>query len=141
MAASEKLNEKYVLYQILAQNFESLKQQMQLAEQQLFELSSALMSLGDLDKMDDKNEIFLPLGGGCFGKGKITENKKILVNVGSGIFLNENIEAARALLEERTHEMEKAGKEIAEQAEKIAMQMNELAMEIQKMAQAESKKS
>jgi prefoldin alpha subunit len=141
MAASEKLNEKYIVYQILAQNLESLKQQMQLVEQQLFELNSALMSLEDLHKMDDQNEIFLPLGGGCFGKGKITENDKILVNVGSGIFLDENTEGAKKLLQERLREIERAGKEIEDQAEKIALQMNELAAEIQKMAQMESKKS
>jgi prefoldin alpha subunit len=139
--ANEKLNEKYIVYQILAQNLESLKEQMQLVEQQLFELNSASMSLDDLDKMDDKNEIFLPLGGGCFGKGQITENKKILVNVGSGIFLNENIDDAKALLQERTEEIEKAGKEIEGHAEKIALQMNEFAAEIQKMARTEDKKS
>lgn len=138
---SENLNEKYILYQILAQNMESLKQQMQLVEQQLFELNSTLMSVDELKKMDDKNEIFLPLGGGCFGKGKITENKRILVNVGSGIFINEDVEDARSLLGGRIREIERAGKEIEMQAEKIAGQMNELAVEIQKMAQAEGKKS
>jgi prefoldin alpha subunit len=140
MAASEKLNEKYVLYQILAQNLEVLRQQMELVQQQLFELKATLFSMEDVRKMGENNEIFLPIGSGCFGKGNVTDHEHILVNVGAGIFINERTADAKSFLEERLNEIEKAGKEIEEQAEKIAAQMNELAADIQKIALSEQDK-
>jgi len=134
----EKLSERYVLYQILAQNLETLKQQLQLVEQQVFELRSTLMSMEDIKKLDEKNEILLPLGSGCYGSGMITDGKNILVNAGAGVFINEDMGAAKSLLEERLAEAEKAGKEVQTQAEKIIVQMNEIASEIQEAARQES---
>jgi len=134
----EKLSERYVLYQILAQNLETLKQQLQLVEQQIFEVRSTLMSMEDIKKLDEKNEILLPLGSGCYGSGRITDGKNILVNAGAGVFINEDMGAAKSLLDERLAEVEKAGKEIQVQAEKIIVQMNEIASEIQETARQES---
>lgn len=138
---NERLNEKYILYQILAQNIEGLKQQLEMVEQQLIELRSTSLSMDDLEKISESNEIFLPLGSGCFGKGKITENKKILVNAGAGVFINEDIKNARLSIEENFKELEKAGIEIGEQMKKTIGQMNGLAAEIQEMARNEERKS
>lgn len=135
----EKLQEKYVLYQLLNQNLESLKQQIQLVEQQFIEVKSTLMSVDDLKGVSGKNEIFLPLGSGCYGKGKVTENRKILVNVGAGIFINKKSVSVESFLEERVKELEKAGEEIQTQMERIARQMSELGLEIQELAKQEKK--
>jgi prefoldin alpha subunit len=135
----KKLNEKYILYQVLAQNIESLKQQMQIVEEQIIGIKSTLNTLNDLKTVKEKNEIFLPIGSGCFGKGMLMENDRMLVNVGSGIFLEKSIDDAKAFLEERLKEIEKAGKDIEAYAEKIALQMNELAEDIQNLAQKISK--
>ncbi len=136
----EKLSEQYVLYQILAQNLETLKQQLQFVEQQMLELRSTLMSIDDVKKMGEKNEILLPLGSGCYGSGSITDRGRILVNAGAGIFINEEIGSAKALLEQRTAEVERAGAEIQQQAEKIIAQMNEIAMVIEEAARKEGGK-
>ena len=138
---NEKLNERYILYQILVQNLEALKQQIGLVEQQMFELSSTVLSIDDLKKMNENNEIFLPLGSGCYGSGKIMDNKRILVNAGAGIFINDEIGAAKVFIEERAKELERAGKEIEMQMERLVKQINQTAAEIQKIAGAENRKS
>lgn len=133
--SKEKLQEKYVLYQLLNQNLESLKQQFDLIQQQLIEVKSTLMSIDDLGKTGEKNEIFLPLGSGCYGKGKITEKNDIMVNVGAGIFVNKKSADAKLFLDKRVKEIDKASEEIHEQMERIVRQMNELGLQIQEMAQ------
>lgn len=137
---NEQLNEKYILYQILAQNLEALKQQLELVEEQIIEIKTSLVSINDLKEMKDENEILIPLGSGCFGKGKIIEKNQILVNIGSGVFVFKDLENAKAFLDERLKEIEKAGKEIEREAQKLALHMNELAEEIQELAKEISSK-
>ena len=137
--SKEKLQEKYVLYQILGQNLESLNQQMKIVEQQFAEVKMTALSLDDIKKVEKNNEIFLPLGSGLFGKGMITEKNSMLVNAGAGIFLNKNLTEAKKTLEEREKELEKASVEIREQAQKVTKQINELSIEIQELASKEGK--
>lgn len=129
----EKLQGKYVLYQLLNQNLESLKQQLEIVEQQFIEVKSTMLSIDDLKGMGGSNEIFLPLGSGCYGKGEVTDNKEILVNVGAGIFVNKKTASAKSFLDERVKELEKAGGEIQSQMERIVKQLNELGVEIQEL--------
>lgn len=137
--SKEKLQEKYVLYQLLNQNMESLKQQFELVEQQFIEVKSTMMSLEDLNKSGENNEIFLPLGSGCYGKGKVTDNKGVLVNVGAGVFVNQKMAAAKSFLDKRLKELENANNEVQAQMERVAKQMNELGVEIQEIAKQEGK--
>lgn len=136
-ALKEKLNEKYILYQMLAQNLEALKQQLELVEQQMIELRSTSMSIDDLKKLGEQNEIFLPLASGCFGRGSITDSKKILVGIGAGIFMEKTSVDAKAFVERNFREVEKAGLEIEGQMKNIVGQMNVVAAELQDMAQRE----
>ena len=136
-AAKTKLNEKYIIYQVLAQNLEALKQQLEFVEQQMIELKSTSMSMEDVVKTGAENEIFLPLGSGCFGRGKITDGKKVLVGVGAGVFLEKDAKDAKAFVEKNFNEVEKAGLEIEEQMKTTVGQMNHIAGEIQGMAQQE----
>lgn len=135
--SKERLSEKYILYQILMQNMESMKEQLELVEQQLIELKSTSMSMEDMEKMSESNEIFLPLGSGCFGSGKITDTKKMLVNVGAGVFISKDVKSARSSVESNFKELEKAGVELEEQMKKTVGQINEIATEIQEAAQKE----
>jgi prefoldin alpha subunit len=132
--ANEKLNEKYILYQLLGQNLESLKQQLEIVGQQLVELKSTSLSVEDLERAGEKNEIFLPLGSACFCGGMVTDSRKILVGVGAGVFLEKGAKEAKSFIERNFKELEKAGAEIEEQLKSTAGQMNELAAEIQELA-------
>jgi prefoldin alpha subunit len=130
----QKLQEKYILYQLLQQNIESLNQQFGLVENQLVETKISVKLLDDIKKLNAENEILLPLGSGCFGKGKITEKNGIIVNLGSGIMVEKTAESAKLFLEKGEKELEKMNLEIKEQMEKIARQMNEIGIDIQNLA-------
>lgn len=135
----QKLQEKYVLYQLLNQNLESLKKQMEMVEQQSLEVKSTIVSIDDIKAIKEDNEVFLPLGSGCYGKGKITSKNDVLVNGGAGIFMNQKADKAKLSLKEREKELEKAGETIKEQIERVSRQLNSLGLEIQHLAQQKSK--
>ncbi len=133
----KKIQEKYVLYQLLAQNLEALKQQLQIIEQQFVETRTTMESVENIEKTNEKNDIFLSIGSGCYGKGKITDRKDILVNVGAGILINKKIADAKSFLRERISTLERMAREIQGEMELVAKQMNELGIEIQELAQKE----
>ncbi|NIO22537.1 MAG: prefoldin subunit alpha [Candidatus Aenigmarchaeota archaeon] len=132
--SEEKLQEKYVLYQLLQQNLESLREQLELVERQFMEIKTTQEVLKDLKKGKVTNDVLIPLGSGCYGKGKVTDLKTFLINLGANVMANKTLESAGPFLEEREKELEKAGKEIQEQMAKTANQINETAMEIQELA-------
>lgn len=139
MSSKQKLQEKYVLYQLLNQNLEALKQQMEAIEEQSQEVSSTLSSIGDIHKIAKNNEVFIPIGSGCYGKGELTDSKSVVVNVGAGILVEKKIEDAKKFLDNRSEDIGKAKKEIQEHAEKVTNQMTDVGSEIQKLAESEGK--
>ena len=137
--SKQKLQEKYVLYQLLNQNLESLKQQQDMIQQQFIELKSTVMSISDTGSLKESNEILVPLGGGCFGKGTVTDSKNVIVSIGSGLFMTKKSESAKSYIEDRLNEIEMANKEIQGHMERIARQMNDMGAEIQELSRQHKK--
>lgn len=132
--SEEKLQEKYLLYQLLQQNLESLRQQLELVERQFVEIKTTEQVFKDLGGRKGVDDVLIPLGSGCYGRGKVTDVKTILVNLGANVMANKKLGPAKLFLREREKELENAGEEIQEQIIKIANHINETAIEIQGMA-------
>ncbi len=130
----EKLQEKYVLYQLLQQNLESLRQQLELVERQLIEIKTTELVFRDFKNKKGIDDVLIPLGSGCYGKAKITDVKSVLVNLGANVMVNKTLESAELFLKRREEELEKVGREIQEQMIRVANEINEIAVEIQRLA-------
>jgi len=120
--SKEKLQEKYVLYQLLQQNLESLREQLELVERQFMEIKTTEQVFKDFKNGKGNDDVLIPLGSGCYGEGKVTDVKTILVNLGANVMVNKTLESANLFLKEREKELEKASKGIQEQMVKIANQ-------------------
>jgi prefoldin alpha subunit len=130
----EKVQEKYLIFQLLQQNLEALKQNQELVKKQLDEILMTAGVLRELGRIGKEEEIMIPLGGGCFGTGKITDNKNVTVDIGAGIMLSKDVESTISFLGAREKELEDASRHLIEEMNKIANKMNELGSEIQSMA-------
>jgi prefoldin alpha subunit len=135
--SKEKLQEKYILYQLLQQNLESLREQFEIVERQLIELKNTQQVLKDLSKGKKTNDVLIPLGSGCYGKGEVTDLKDFVVNLGGNVMADKKTGSIKPFLEKREKELERAGREIQERMIKIANQINETAMEIQHLGKKE----
>jgi prefoldin alpha subunit len=130
----EKVQEKYFIFQLLQQNLEVLKQNQELVKKQLDEILMTAGVLRELGRIGKEDEIMIPLGGGCFGTGKITDSRNVTVDIGAGIMLSKDVESAVSFLGAREKELEDASRHLIEEMNKIAKKMNEIGTEIQSMA-------
>jgi prefoldin alpha subunit len=133
----KELQEKAILYQLLAKHLENMTQNAIVIERRFEEIEAGRMALEDIGKMKEKNEIMIPLGSGIFTHGRITDPKRMLVDIGSGIFLEKDSEAARQVLEERKQEIEKMAGEMQREMSEVSGRINSLAMEIESASQQE----
>jgi prefoldin alpha subunit len=127
----QELQEKYVLYQILSQTLETLKQQVQLLENQKMDIQITKETLKDVGKLKGENEIMIPLGSGCYVNGKILDGNSFLVNIGSGVVITKDSKEMQAFLDAKQKELEDAGVQVAGEMAKANQKLDELSVEIQ----------
>jgi len=137
--ADQEIQEKYILYQLLTKNMESLKEQFDVIQREFMEMRSATDSIEEIKKLGSKNEVLIPLGGGCYGKGKITENDSILVGIGSNLFLDEESSSAKKTITERGKELDKVSDEVKERMERVATELNKIGTQIQELSKKRGK--
>ena len=90
-------------------------------------------------KTKEGTDVFIPFGSGCFGKGTVVDKNKILVNIGSGLFMNKKIVESKTLLEKRMKDIERANEELDMHIERVTKQLNEMGAEIQQLTQQQNK--
>lgn len=127
----QELQEKYVLYQILSQTLETLKQQVQLLENQKMDIQITRDALNDVGKLKGENEIMIPLGSGCYAKGRILDGNSFLVNIGSGVVIGKDSKEMQAFLDAKQNELDDAGRQVTDEIAKANQKLDELSVEIQ----------
>jgi prefoldin alpha subunit len=130
----EKLQEKYVLFQLFQQNLETLRQQLEMIERRLLEVRTTSQAMKEIGKAKGNEDILIPFGSGCYGNGKITDKANVLVDLGAGVMIKKGLEEAQLFLKKKEEELEKASKEVQEEMNKVASKINELGSEIQILA-------
>lgn len=140
MTTDEKrLQEKFVLYQLLQNRLEELKQQTAIIERRFLEIETTKYALNEVKNLKTDNEILIPLGSGCYTHGKITDSDKLLVDLGAGAFVNKTVVDAEQFFESKKQELSKASKDLQVEINNVVNSSNEIGLEIQKLAK-EAKK-
>ncbi len=106
---------------------EQLRQQMLSLGRLAQENEAAKKALENLSSM--KSETLFQLGSGVFAKGKITDDAKVLVELGGRVIAEKTVEEAKKMLEERRKQLEKAVAEIQGNYSQVAQAMEETAKE------------
>ena len=131
----EELQHKYVLYQLLQNRIEELKQQVEMLQQKNMEMETTKFALSEINSMKEGNDVLVPLGSGCYVYGKASNNKKILVDIGAGVMTNKAPEEAQALVEEKREEIEKLVLNLQSELMDAVNKINEIGPELQKAAE------
>jgi prefoldin alpha subunit len=88
------------------------------------EHKAALQSLGALPK--EKKDAFLPLGGGAYLKGQVSEGQRVLVEVGARVLLETPRPDAARILEARERDLRHEAERLAAQLQEAARRLEEL---------------
>ncbi len=103
----QELQKRFMEYQVQEQQIKQMQQQLEKLEQQTAEVSAVLQSIDDLGRAEKDSEILVPVSGGIFFPAQMKDNQRFLVNVGSGVVVEKDLDGVKALVGEQAKEIEK----------------------------------
>ena len=119
MADETISEEKYRQLQQLQQQVEQITEYVEKMQGQQKELDASIEALSELQKTNINTEILAPIAHGIFLKAGLTDNQRLVVNVGAEVTVEKNIPEVLSLL--------------AEQKEKIAANLSEAETVLQEL--------
>jgi prefoldin alpha subunit len=128
----QEMQEKFMMFQTLHKQIEQIQQHIEMMNQQKMELDISVTALKTLGETAAGTEILAPIANGIFMKAKVTDNQKLVVNVGSNVTTEKTVEQVVGLLEEQDS---KINEKIVE-ASQLLEQMQEQAMDVFKQVEA-----
>ncbi len=132
--------EKAMMYQIMQAQLQELSNQSDALEARMAELEAAENTLKEVNDSKEGSEMLLPLGGGCYGHGILSDKKKFMVEIGAGFTAERTLSEAMNIIKNKKIEVEDVGKKLKTEIEHIAGSMNNIGMELQQMQMAEQQK-
>jgi prefoldin alpha subunit len=133
MVEQKELQEKILTYRILEARLNSLIKQRDLIASKLVEIQNTLESIDEIEK--SKEEVLFHIGSEAYAFGKITEKKKMIVEIGANVALEKTMEEGREILNKRKAEMENTLNSVQRDITEISFIMEQLGPEIQEMAE------
>ena len=112
------MNEEAEL-QMMNMQAQAIGEQIERIDSGLLELEYLKGSLDELKSSKEGSEIFAPVSNGIFVKAKLSQNSKLIVNVGNNIVVEKTVDETKTLLDERIKEMTEMRDKMVEQMQKI----------------------
>src|SRR3989344_91452 len=112
----KEIQGKIIEFSMLEQENQKLEQQMQMIEQQFSNLRALKENLGEIES--HKGDFLASLGSGVFLRSELKENKKVLINVGSGVVIKKSCEDAREILDRQVDKIEAVKQEVEKMVER-----------------------
>ncbi len=128
----EELQQKFVLYQMLNQRLEEIKNHLDQVQHRMIELETTNQAIEDMSGIKNETEVLIPLGSGLYTYGKSFSVEKILVDIGAGVMVKKDVNDAKKKIEGNKKEIEQALESMQKEAAAIVNKMNELGEELQK---------
>lgn len=129
-----EMQEKLMIYQLLQQQIENLKQAAAMLERGVMEVEMSKDVLKDLSNVKEDNETFIPIGSGCYVKGRLSRPKSVLAEIGAGVVKEKSVEEVEKMLDEKLVEIRNQERAVAEEMSAVADRMKELLPDLQKIA-------
>ena len=120
-----------MLFQRLQQQLEQVSQHLEMFNQQSADLDISINAVKELEKTELNTELLAPIADGIFLKGKLDDNKKLIVNVGSGTTVEKTIPEVVLLLEQQKVEVNKRLMEADEVMQALSKEAMKLYQEVE----------
>ena len=96
--SKENLQKNYIELQLLENQLQQITQQLGIIEQHINELMMVEEGLDNLKDVKNGNELLIPLGSGIFINGNIESSNEILLNVGAGVVVKKSREEVKSIV-------------------------------------------
>ena len=91
-----------------------------------------IKSIESMEGLKESKELLIPLGGGAFVKVEVVNDGKVIVGIGSDVFLEKDIDEVIEDFKKSTDELTNAETMINEQIEKITKFMDKMQKDLEK---------
>lgn len=135
---AEKIDEQRKMQALLLQvksyqdSLQDISRRLALLERTLLDFSEAIAAVGELP-MSKESDALIPIGAGVFAKAKLQDMKKLVVSVGSGVYLEKTPAEAKAYLEKQRGELQKNETLLREHAARVNKELQRVNKEAENL--------
>lgn len=110
---------------ILEQTAEAVRQRLNLVESNRIEYQSTYEAINALKKEKPGVEALIPIGSGSYVRGRIMDVEKILVNIGSNVYVEKELDEALKIIEGRIDRASKLKDTLQQQLISVLQRLEE----------------
>ncbi len=110
---------------LLEQTAEALQSRMNMINSAVADLTYAQMTLGGLEKENEKSELLVPIGGTSYIRAKLDNPDKIIVGMGAGVSVEKTRQEAKEIIKKRQQDLNKAKTSVQQQFAQVAEKINQ----------------
>jgi len=110
---------------LLEQTAEALQSRMNMINSAVADLTYAQMTLGGLEKENEKSELLVPIGGTSYIRAKLDNPDKIIVGMGAGVSVEKTRQEAKEIIKKRQQDLDKAKTSVQQQFAQVAEKINQ----------------
>ena len=125
----EDMQEKYMEYQMLMQQMQQLRENNTALEKHVAVLFELKENLNKISSVKPESDTLVTLGNGVFFNAQIKECKKVIMNVGAGVFLEKNMDNAISVVDKQMNEVAAVLSEIKDEINKTSNKIYQLQKE------------
>lgn len=134
----KEMQQKYMEMNYMKQHLEQYNKQLEMLDNQLAEIDLIMEGLKTISQTKPESELLVPISNGIFVKAKLIENDSFIVNVGSNITVEKDMEGTEDLLKKQKSEIEGGKIQVGNIIETITEQMKQIENEITGFMKAEN---
>jgi len=131
MPTEQQLREDYTMLETAKAQLEALVRQQQLIQLAVDEHVRARETIKQLEKGNPGDDVLVPLGAESYIHSKISDNRDVIVGVGSGVSTKRSAADAEKILDGKIDDLSRAFKAVADRAAQTEALIQELSEKVQ----------
>ena len=129
----EEITRNLTMIEYYKEQLGSIDMQAQYLQAAIADFHKAKITVEQLHKASDQSEILIPIGGGTFLNGTLTDHSKVLVDIGAGLVAEKTVDDAAKKIEERIKTLQENQEKLMEMAQKLQNEATDLSQRTQQM--------
>jgi prefoldin alpha subunit len=133
----EEIQQKYMQFQMIQQQMQQIQKQLEMFTHQGEELQALSESLEALKTIKPGSPARIPLSGGIFVEGTLTNSQQLLVNIGCNIAVKKSVDDTIEVVKKQASEVTQHHEELAGHLGTFAKKAEEMQQELQYIMEKE----
>lgn len=102
----EELQQEYFKLQLFSMQMQEIEKQVGTLEEQAVQLQKLEESVGDIQNFKPGSKVLAPISPGLYVESELRNPDKLLMNIGSDVFVHKEIKEAQDILQSRIKRVE-----------------------------------